>query len=398
MQVLDLNCAPNASLGQAAEVGTKISDAAPRPRENPLSVQMLDERAVWRLALASVHGVGPKAVLKSFQVREESFKAFEEAVGAVLRRTIDLSPFLERAWKTANDAAEDRVRIVPFDDAHYPKRLRWIPDPPPFLYVKGELGDLERAVAVIGTRQPTDLALQATRAVVESLTADPSVRVVSGLALGVDTAAHRAALDFGLVTVAVLAGGLDSIYPRKNAKLADDILERGGVLISEMPVGAKLSPYNLVARDRIQSGLSLATFLMQSSLGGGSMHTAFFTLEQGRTLMVFRAPEGDDDAQWAGNRFLGMRPASIQWERVPERIARFRRFANEPRFAVPMAPGLIPEMIGAGLKTGFALGPKNGDLRQPDNRRVALNLADFGDPNGPASGEEERHSQRERQT
>jgi DNA processing protein len=110
--------------------------------------------------------------------------------------------------------------------------------------------------------------------------------IVSGLAIGVDTEAHRQAIAAQGHTVAILANGLDKVYPRENKSLAEEILANGGALVSEQPFGMAATPTNLVQRDRLQSGMSVATIVMQTDIEGGSMHTARFTLTQRRRLLA----------------------------------------------------------------------------------------------------------------
>jgi DNA protecting protein DprA len=336
---------------------------------------------MWRLALMCAKGVGARTVLKSFALDASSIDEFEQSLEAITRRkTPALNQLIDRAWNVVNESVEHGVRILAFDDPDYPEPLKRIGDPPPFLYSRGFVRGWSKAVAVIGTREPSDEARDATRLVVTTLSEDPASLVVSGLALGIDTEAHRASLSCGLRTVAVLANGLDSVYPRSNAKLADEIVERGGALLSEVPIGAKATPYNLVARDRLQSGLSAATFLMQSSVEGGSMHTAFFTLEQSRTLLVLRAET--DEPEWSGNRFLSLSPKSIAWDRVPERLQRFGRFGEFRRFAVSMSPARLPEIVRLGLKAGFVARSEKTHLSQPENGAAERILSDQADSFG----------------
>lgn len=234
--------------------------------------------------------------------------------------------------------------------AGYPAPLEKIPDPPPFVYLRGKAPeDWSPAVAVIGTREPSDHSVRCTWRLVEALSQRRETIVVSGLALGIDTAAHLTALERGLRTVAVLANGLDTVYPKANAELARLILAADGCLLSEVPPRRAVSRYNLVARDRLQSGLSAATFLMQSSLNGGSMHTALFTLQQRRTLIALKPPEPLDPS-WYGNAFLlGMlAPNDINSD---ERSSRFERFPLP--LAYGMAEPLIDRFVGRALESEF---------------------------------------------
>jgi DNA protecting protein DprA len=322
--------------------------------------------------------IGAKSAIKSFASAVESVDDVRQQAKAITGRDIDeeFDRALEGAWALANESIERDVQVLAFDNIEYPEALRRIPDPPPFLYVRGTLPRTwESAVAVIGTREPDPAALEATRAATQSLSSDPSVILVSGLALGIDSEAHREALRTGAVTVAVLANGLDSVYPKRNEKLAEEIVERGGALVSELPIGVKVLPYNLVARDRLQSGLSIATIVIQTSTEGGSMHTARFTLEQGRSLIALR-PQGPSQS-WSGNRFLTTRPEAIDWEGLSDRLQRFRRFARaSARLAISMDEARIPEFIGMGLRAHFIprQAPELGIEREPEPETLRLNL------------------------
>ncbi len=205
-----------------------------------------------------------------------------------------------RARRVLGLAADLGVEILTAFDAAFPPLLRAVPDGPLVLYVKGTLRPGQRNVACIGTREPSEFGVEVTRRLVHFL-AGHDWGIVSGLARGIDTQAHRSALDAGGYTVAVLANGLDRVYPAENRALAAEILERGGTLVSEQPFGVHPRPANLVRRDRLQSGLSIATVVMQTDLVGGSMHTVRYTLSQGR-LLVAPVPAGRhaDDAKSRG--------------------------------------------------------------------------------------------------
>ena len=172
-------------------------------------------------------------------------------------------------------------------DAGYPSRLREIDDAPPVLYVRGALlPEDEWSLAVVGTRRATAYGRQAASELTRGLAAN-GMTVVSGLARGVDTIAHRTALDSGGRTVAVLASGLDTIYPPENRKMAEEIAECGAV-ISDYPLGTKPRADFFPRRNRILSGLSLGTLIIEGDHESGSMITAKFALEQNRE--VFAVP------------------------------------------------------------------------------------------------------------
>lgn len=183
------------------------------------------------------------------------------------------------------------IRILSFADRDYPKRLREIVDFPPVLYVLGDAGVLHRwtCVAVVGTRKASTLGKSWASKIAKAL-ATNDFTTVSGLALGIDAAAHRGALDGGGRTIAVMAHGLDTVAPKTNAKLAAEILEHGGALISEHPPGFPPWPAEFVRRNRIQSGISVASIVVESAKDGGAIHQARFTTNQGRVLLAVRPP------------------------------------------------------------------------------------------------------------
>jgi DNA processing protein len=164
--------------------------------------------------------------------------------------------------------------------------------------------------------------------------------IVSGLAMGVDTLCHEAALEVGGHTVAVLANGLDTVYPRQNTALAERILAAGGALLSEQPLGTAAIPRNLVARDRLQSGMSAATVVMQTDLTGGSMHTVRYTLLQSRQLIA-PVPQGAhaNEPKSRGILALTQHPGSDLARLIGARTAYadflMRRFADHP-VAMPL--------------------------------------------------------------
>ena len=189
------------------------------------------------------------------------------------------------ALRTLEQADEHSVRVLTRIDDEYPVWLRGISDRPPVIYAKGTLPPGRRYVACIGTREPSRFGELATQRITSRLV-ENGWGVVSGLAVGVDTLAHQTTLDAKGHTVAVLANGLETVYPKKNKALAERILDAGGAWISEQPFGVPAIPRNLVSRDRIQSGMSVGTVVMQTDVKGGSMHTVRFTLLQGRRLFA----------------------------------------------------------------------------------------------------------------
>ena len=180
-----------------------------------------------------------------------------------------------------------RIKVITFESPDYPALLKETHDHPAVLYVRGELiaADAD-SVAVVGTRRATSYGRQVTEDIVSNLALN-GITIISGLARGIDTIAHRAALEAGGRTIAVFACGLDIVYPPENLKLAKDILENGA-LVSEHPLGTKPKPENFPRRNRILSGLSLGVLVVESGEKGGALITASFAVDQNRE--VFAVP------------------------------------------------------------------------------------------------------------
>jgi DNA processing protein len=179
------------------------------------------------------------------------------------------------------------VQAVTWDDPDYPRNLRQVYNPPPLLYVRGSLEKRDEwAVAIVGTRQASAYGKEAARSLSAGL-ARVGVTVVSGLARGIDAEAHRACLDAGGRTMAVLGCGVDVIYPQQHVRLAAEIVEHGA-LLSEYPLGTQPQAVNFPPRNRIISGMSLGTIVVEADSSSGALITAGFAAEQGRE--VFAVP------------------------------------------------------------------------------------------------------------
>ena len=248
------------------------------------------------LTLLAIRGIGPRGaerLAKRFATLGDVRNASPQQLATSVSNFVIGESWEDRAWEMAysrtrriiDQAHQHSVLVLAASDQGYPAWLREIPDRPPVIYVKGTLPVGRRFVACIGTRQPSRFGDRVTRRIA-SLLAEKGWSIVSGLALGVDTLAHQAALAAQSHTVAVVANGLESVYPKRNASLAAQILDSGGAWLSERPFGTPAIPHNLIRRDRLQSGMSAGTIVMQTGLRGGSMHTVRFTLLQGRKLFA----------------------------------------------------------------------------------------------------------------
>lgn len=194
---------------------------------------------------------------------------------------------IERA---AAQLIQYQITLLTLDDRQYPPLLREISGPPAVLYIRGRVDALHRpGLAVVGTRQATPYGQRSVRRLVEPV-AEAGVTIVSGLARGIDTLAHRAALSHGAPTVAVLGSGLDQIYPWENRQLAVDIIDRGGAVVSEFPLGAAPERHHFPQRNRVISGLVSAVLVIEAGATSGALVTAKFALDQNRELFVVPGP------------------------------------------------------------------------------------------------------------
>ena len=217
---------------------------------------------------------------------------------------------IELAFAKGEDILEKseraNVSILSFYDKKFPDPLRRISEPPMVINTNGDLRSLDglTGVAVIGTRQPTPQGVQAGEYFGKQL-ALQNFNVVSGLAIGCDAAAHRGALAAGGITTAILAHGLHTVYPKENAPLAAEILDKGGVLLSEYFIGTGALANYFVERDRLQAGLSTATVVVQTDEKGGTMHAVNATLASAKLLAAIQYKGAElDSPKTRGNQKL----------------------------------------------------------------------------------------------
>ena len=185
----------------------------------------------------------------------------------------------------------DEIKTVSIADKNYPKFLKKIKNAPAVIYYRGELNPSEQCFAIVGTRMFSPYGKQVALEIAGDL-AEAGLIIVSGLAPGIDTFAHQAAVERGKRTIAVLGTGLDekSIYPQSNLKLAEKILETGGALISEYPPGTRGSKFTFPSRNRIISGLSLGVLVVEAKQKSGALITANYGFEQNRKVFAVPGP------------------------------------------------------------------------------------------------------------
>lgn len=256
-----------------------------------------------------VRGVGParlRMLIEAFGDVERAWHAPAEALARAGLDRRSLENLLETRARVDLDREVRRVaavdaHILTWEDEGYPKLLAEIPDPPPVLYVRGELRPEDAwAVAVVGTRRASTYGREVTRRLVTVL-AQSEVTIVSGLARGIDAVAHQAALEAGGRTIAVLGCGIDLVYPPEHRELARRIAAQGA-LVTEYPPGTSPEPGNFPPRNRIISGLSLGIVVTEAGRNSGALITADYAAEQGRD--VFAVPGSILSAGCAGTNRL----------------------------------------------------------------------------------------------
>lgn len=241
------------------------------------------------VALPATHIV---SLWRQFGSIVEALRADDRTLGNIIPEKY-LTPLLRKrprfnAWRALpQEAVTEDVVLLPLASPDYPELLKDIHTPPPLLYVRGDVQLLSvPQIAIVGTRHPTAAGANTARSFACELT-KIGFAVTSGLAYGIDAMAHRGALDGG-ATVAVLGTGIDPIYPARHHKLAREILDAGGALVSEMPANTPALPAYFPQRNRIISGLSLGVLVVEAAPKSGSLITARQALEQGRE--VFAVP------------------------------------------------------------------------------------------------------------
>jgi len=290
-----------------------------------------DERIYW-LALALTPSLGPTRIRKLIERFERAEYIFQasltelEAAGlpAAAAQSIALGKSLQAAEEERVKAEAAGARVLALGDDAYPKRLKEIYDPPPLLYVRGDAVLLsEPGIAIVGTPHPTPYGIGMSERLACDL-ANRGLGIISGMARGVDTAAHRGALKASGKTVAVWGTGIDVVYPRENKKLAQNILDEGGAIVSEFPIATFAAPQNFPIRNRVISGLSIGVLVVEAAEYSGTRVTSRCAIEQGRE--VFAVPGNVTNKNSWGPNTLIKQGAKLTatwedvWEELPAEI------------------------------------------------------------------------------
>lgn len=309
-------------------------------RKTEMSAEAADEELVSLLAMRFVPGLGNRMAQRLMGEVGSAAGVFHasptelDALGipAHVARAIATGSSFDLALKEAEAAKQKGVVCLTFQDPRYPEHLREIFDPPLVLYALGDLKLLEMdLVGVVGSRKPTAYGRAMSQRLATDLAAH-GLGIISGMARGIDAAAHQGALDANGKTIAVLGSGVDVVYPAENKKLYETIAARGLVL-SEFPLGTFPAPQNFPIRNRIISGLSVGVLVVEAGEHSGSLITARLAMEQNRE--VFAVPGSvTNKNSWGPHLLIKQGAALVQdWQDVVEGLSsqvRVRLLANAP--------------------------------------------------------------------
>jgi DNA processing protein len=288
-------------------------------------------RVAW-MALALTPGMGPTRIWKAMGRLETAERLFEASLTELEGLGMPASAAQFCFEGKARAAAEDEMkrtidaggRVLTPEDEAYPERLREIYDPPAVLWIRGDATQLARpGIAVVGTRQPSPYGAGMAELLSRDL-ANRRLVILSGMARGVDTAAHKGAIEAGGKTVAVWGTGIDVIYPKENKKLAEQIVGTGGAIVSEYPLGTFPAPQNFPIRNRILSGISVGVLVIEAAEYSGTRITARCAMEQNRD--VFAVPGNVTNKNAWGPNTLIKQGAKLTatwediWEDLPSQI------------------------------------------------------------------------------
>jgi DNA processing protein len=282
-------------------------------------------RLGW-MALALTPGMGALRIKRAMERLGTGSRVFEasltelESVGMPARSAQFVADgrALVAAEGEMKRVAEAGGSVIAFEDEEYPERLREIYDPPAVLWLRGSVELLSRAgIAVVGTRQPSPYGAGMAELLSRDL-ANRRLTIFSGMARGVDTAAHKGAIDAGGKTVAVWGTGIDVVYPKENKKLAESIVASGGTIVSEYPLGTFPAPQNFPVRNRILSGMSIGVLVIEAGEYSGTRITARLAMEQNRDVFAVPGNVTNKNA-WGPNTLIKQgAKLTASWEDVWE--------------------------------------------------------------------------------
>ncbi len=333
-----------------------------------MSTSTEEARLAW-LALSLTPTMGPTRTARAVRRLGTAARVFSasltELEGAGLTAEAAQFCFDGRARAAALDEAartaeQQAVFLTPEDDL-YPDRLLEIYDPPSILWVRGDARQLARVgIAVVGTRQPTPYGAGMAEVVSRDL-ARRGVVILSGMARGVDTYAHKGALDGSGGTIAVWGTGIDVIYPKENKKLAEQIVAQGGAIVSEFPLGTFPAPQNFPIRNRTLSGMSVGVLVVEGGEYSGTRITARCALEQGRDVYAVPGNATNKNA-WGPNTLIKQgAKLTATWEDIWEDLPSHVRIQLEDERAAQLG---ADESNGGGAASLFSEGLVEAPMNQ----------------------------------
>jgi DNA processing protein len=280
----------------------------------------MQNQLIYSIGLTMINGIGDILGRQLLQALGDAEAVFAEkkqvlekipGIGETLAAQIKSPEVLKRAEKELSFIEKNNIRCFFLPDPDYPRRLRECVDAPLLLYFKGKADlNARHIISIVGTRRITDYGRELTGKLIKELAEEvPDLLVVSGLAYGIDITAHRNALKYGLPTVALLAHGLDTLYPQVHRQTAIEMLEQGG-LLTDFPSETNPDKPNFVKRNRIVAGLSDATVVVESAQKGGSLITANLAFSYGRDVFAFPGRVHDTHSQGC-NRLISQNKAGL---------------------------------------------------------------------------------------
>ena len=349
-------------------------------KKGVLTVENEMARLGW-MALALTPGMGALRIKRAMERLGTGSRVFEasltelEGVGMPSRSAQFVADgrALVAAESEMKRVAEAGGLVIAFEDEEYPERLREIYDPPAVLWLRGNVELLSRAgIAVVGTRQPSPYGAGMAELLSRDL-ANRRLTIFSGMARGVDTAAHKGAIDAGGKTVAVWGTGIDVVYPKENKKLAESIVASGGTIVSEYPLGTFPAPQNFPVRNRILSGMSIGVLVIEAGEYSGTRITARLAMEQNRDVFAVPGNVTNKNA-WGPNTLIKQgAKLTATWEDVWEDLPSVIRLQLEDEMGVAGNA----ESKGGGSASLFE---EPGGKPMPEHERIVFQRLRHDDP------------------
>lgn len=306
-------------------------------------------KSIQILTISLIKGVGPQSLRKfvkyindnsfNFDMHYSTIEGYFSELSDLDKRVKlpsvpDIKFAIEQAEIISDKSINANIKTVSYLDLDFPPLLKLLDDYPVLLHYKGEINSLkEKSVAIIGTREVSDHAIQNGSRLSKVMSENKGYTIVSGLAVGCDTVAHRSAVEVNRPTAAFLAGGLDKIYPKENIKLSEQIIDTGGVLISEYEIGKESHKNFFVQRDRLQSGSSEGIIVLETGIKGGTRHTVSFAGKQNRVigcLYTHVEKKLDNSEKFLGNKDIVENEGGIKIFN-PESIDDFCKLLEDKR-------------------------------------------------------------------